>query len=250
MTAASGKSAALQIEDDMQAEAGPDSGFDAARYQAPIGEAANEALPPHVRIVDSLKAAAVLHERAVNLAIRHRDVPEGLGAFIDAMVPAKLPNDTRTVATSQARAAVAGFIAQLWPEPTLGRQLLCHDVSNLVEFFADIAQTRRVRISVIGNARREAGIYRPIGEKMWLEVCYRGPSLDWLPEGAADRELLETEDNDLICDDPSAVRGLPRFAVTLMKGEKYAGNAGRGLIVREPEVSADEPRLAIRLDCS
>lgn len=211
--------------------------------------AANQALPSHVRIADCWDATHAVTQNDVNLVIRHREVPEGLLGFVDALHPSKLPLESRTVATSQARSAVAGFIAQLWPEPTLGRQLLCHDVSNMVELFAEIAKTRRVRISVQGQAKAPQGTFQAVAEAMWLEILYRGPSLEWLPEGAADRELLDTQDNDLICDDPSAVRGLPRFSVALIKGERYSGNAGGGLIVRNPAVGKDQPRLAVRLDC-
>jgi len=113
MTMVPGKAAALQIDPDDQTDSAPELGMPLA----PVGEAANEALPRHVRIVDSLGAATVLRDAGVNLVIRHRNLPDGLGAFVDGLAPAKLPSDTRTVATSQARAAVAGFIAQLWPEP-------------------------------------------------------------------------------------------------------------------------------------
>lgn len=221
------------------------------RLEARAGDtiAANEALPPHVRIAEGWDGVTAIVQDDVNLVIKPREVPDGLLGFVDALQPSKLPLESRTVATSQARSAVAGFIAQLWPEPTLGRQLLCHDVSNMVELFADIAKTRRVRISVQGQAKAPQGTFQAVAEAMRLEILYRGPSLEWLPDGAADRELLDTQDNDLICDDPSAVRGLPRFSVALIKGERHSGNAGGGLVVRDPLVGKDQPRLAVRLDC-
>lgn len=198
------------------------------------GIAANQAFPGHVALVGKLSALARVAERGTSLAVWQRDVPEGLCRYLDELPIDALPTETRTIASSQSRVAVAGFLAQLWPEPTLGRQLLCHDVSNLVEEFAGLTGARRIRITIDGDYRNANPTYRAFDKRLRMVTSYRGMAMDWLPNEVVDRDLLESGDNGLICDDPNAQHRIGRFEVAMLKGEKFSGQAGLGLVCCDP----------------
>ncbi len=87
-------------------------------------------------------------------------------------------------------------------------------------------------------------------------VCtWRGPGTEWLHDGWADRSRLGAgsreradEDSGLLL--PGAeVESIPTFAVGLLKGSLWQGNAGRGAIHRSPQVDpCDAPRVMLSLD--
>ncbi len=215
--------------------------------------AANQPGLKHVATVMDGSEFTCIHNRHINLAIWQRQVSQGLVDFVDNLIIGKIPNESRTIATAQTRVAIASYLAQIWPEPTLGRQLLCHDVSNMAELFTNITGARRIKISILGS-EPEAGWSEPVFEtgaySARLQVTYRGPGLEWIANDAVDRDMLETRDNTLICNDSSSIRRLPRFTASFAKGPKFEGNENNGLVQRQPlpDTGKGEDRMILRLD--
>jgi hypothetical protein len=77
--------------------------------------------------------------------------------------------------------------------------------------------------------------------------AYVGAGAQWLPEAALDRSRLGTGTNASVRD-WSAVRALAGGEVAVLKGERYPGNAGRGLVHRSPPASAQSPRVVLAID--
>lgn len=85
-----------------------------------------------------------------------------------------------------------------------------------------------------------------------LVTTYGDPSTEWLANEDVDRRKLgprlhPLNDNEagLYC---NAVRRLPPFSVTLMKGEAWEGNEGRGFVHRSPPLLPSQRRLLLTLD--
>ncbi|MND87313.1 hypothetical protein D3C80_793080 [compost metagenome] len=76
-----------------------------------------------------------------------------------------------------------------------------------------------------------------------LLSTYAGPGSEWLEEGAVDRSQLAREQPDA-----NAVRQLAVGEVALLKGEKWLGNQGAGLVHRSPMLVNGERRLILSLD--
>jgi len=79
-----------------------------------------------------------------------------------------------------------------------------------------------------------------------LLVTYAGRGTDWLPEHLVTRnEQPGPLPQQRVSDEDIQV--LPTGAVSLLKGESWVGNEGRGLVHRSP-APGDTPRLVLGLD--
>jgi len=87
-------------------------------------------------------------------------------------------------------------------------------------------------------------------------VCtWRGPGTEWLDDGWADRSRLGpgsrglTDETSGLMLPGAEVKNIPTFAVGLLKGSLWQGNAGRGAIHRSPQVDPSvAPRVMLSLD--
>jgi hypothetical protein len=77
-----------------------------------------------------------------------------------------------------------------------------------------------------------------------LITTYAGVGSQWLKEGTMDRQQLGQANAE-----PQAqIQQLNSGDVALLKGEKWHGNEGFGLIHRSPQLAAGERRLILTLD--
>ena len=77
-----------------------------------------------------------------------------------------------------------------------------------------------------------------------LITTYAGIGSQWLREGVMDRRQLSQADAE-----PSErIEQIHCGEVALLKGSKWHGNEGHGLIHRSPALKADERRLILTLD--
>lgn len=79
-----------------------------------------------------------------------------------------------------------------------------------------------------------------------LLTTYAGVGSQWLKEGAMDRRRLAQPEAEPV--DPQVIQQFCCGDVGLLKGEKWHGNEGLGLIHRSPEPAPGERRLILTLD--
>lgn len=120
------------------------------------------------------------------------------------------------------------------------------DVSWLVSAFACLLGAKRIglRLRVLDKAMcpRFHVDHVPVR----LITTYAGIGSQWLKEGVMDRRQLskleaEPQDGPLI-------EQIASGDVALLKGEKWHGNEGFGLIHRSPQLESGERRLILTLD--
>jgi hypothetical protein len=77
-------------------------------------------------------------------------------------------------------------------------------------------------------------------------ICtYWGPGTEWLPEVSVNRKAVDRMDNNSEAisteeyQNETNIQRLGEGCVALLKGEKWPGNEGRGLVHRSPAASAD-----------
>jgi hypothetical protein len=87
-----------------------------------------------------------------------------------------------------------------------------------------------------------------------LITTYAGPTTEWVPHEFADRNKLGAGNNGLtdetsgLLQQPSHIQSMHIGDVALLKGERWQGNEGKGLIHRSPNNSGGQKRLLLTLD--
>lgn len=120
------------------------------------------------------------------------------------------------------------------------------DISWLVSAFACLLGAQRIglRLRVLDEAMcpRFHVDHVPVR----LITTYAGIGSQWLKEGAMDRRQLGKPEAEP--QDDSLIQQITSGEVALLKGEKWHGNEGFGLIHRSPQPAPGERRLILTLD--
>lgn len=120
------------------------------------------------------------------------------------------------------------------------------DVSWLVSAFACLLGAKRVglRLRVLDKAMCPRFHVDHVPVRLITTYC--GIGSQWLKEGVMDRRQLGNTEAEP--QDDSLIEQIASGEVALLKGEKWHGNEGFGLIHRSPQLASGERRLILTLD--
>lgn len=183
----------------------------------------------------------------VNLAVWNRQLPAHIADFSTLLLsmneplaeslPLEMPDD-------EAEPDLHGLASRF--SDLQGYEGFIVDLSWLVRAFACLLGARRIglRLRVLDKAMcpRFHVDHVPVR----LITTYAGIGSQWLMEGAMDRRQLGKPDAEP--QDNSLIGQIASGDVALLKGEKWHGNEGFGLIHRSPQLAAGERRLILTLD--
>ena len=202
----------------------------------------------HTVITSSPAALIDIFEPDVQLAIWQRPVDPAIADYLEA--------SRLHLGSGLRRSLAAGESPDLSDLPAgQGRDVLAADMCNLAELLGDLLDCPRIglRLEVIGKAMCPRLHVDRVGIRV---LCtYRGPGTEWIADTGADRSRLGSGAGGL----PDEVSGLfgadtriesvASFSVALLKGSRWQGNRGRGVIHRSPAIPADAlPRVVLALD--
>jgi hypothetical protein len=206
-------------------------------------------LRPVIRQVqgDTPKALTGILDDGVNLALWQRQLPAHIADFgrlllslnepLAESLSLEMPGDD---AEPNLNGLASGF------SDLEGYEGFIADVSWLVSAFACLLGARRIglRLRVLDTAMcpRFHVDHVPVR----LITTYAGIGSQWLKEGAMDRRQLGKPDAEP--QDESLIQQITSGEVALLKGEKWHGNEGFGLIHRSPQPAPGERRLILTLD--
>ncbi len=203
---------------------------------------------PHTAFSTQLNDLLRIFEPAVQLAIWQRPVDPLIAGYLNASLADM----------------GSGFRQQLKPgeSPDFsrlpggeGRDALTTDIALLADILGELldAKTIGLRLEVIGQAMCPRLHVDRLGIR--LLCTYRGPGSEWVDDEGVDRSRLGAGANGLpdgssgLLGPSSRIEVIPSFAVALLKGSLWQGNAGRGVIHRSPAVAPNEaPRILLAMD--
>ena len=190
-------------------------------------------------------ALADILDNGVNLALWQRQLPLHIAEFGALLVSLNEPLAESLVVELDSEEA----------EPNLlGLAAGCRDLEGYDGFIADVAWLVSAFACLLG-AKRIGVRLRLLDKAMCprfhvdhvpvrLITTYAGIGSQWLREGVMDRRQLSQADAE-----PSErIEQIQCGEVALLKGTKWHGNEGHGLIHRSPALKADERRLILTLD--
>lgn len=199
---------------------------------------------PRQVLGESPQVLAEALQDGVNLAVWERQLPVHIADFASLLLSLNQPlAESFTLELDDdgqlpALPAVARGYADL-----AGHDGFVADVAWLVSAYACLLDARRVgvRLTVLDNAMCPRWHVDHV--PLRLLTTYAGPGSEWLEEAVDKRvQPLPAEV------EPAQVRQLGCGAVALLKGEKWLGNEGCGLIHRSPALANGERRLILSLD--
>ncbi|AWM89411.1 DUF1826 domain-containing protein [Pseudomonas sp. 31-12] len=120
------------------------------------------------------------------------------------------------------------------------------DVSWLVSAFACLLGAKRIGLRVRVLDKAMCPRFHVDHVPVRLITTYSGIGSQWLKEGVMDRRHLGNPAAEPTED--SLIEQITSGEVALLKGEKWHGNEGFGLIHRSPQPAPGERRLILTLD--
>jgi len=184
-----------------------------------------------------------------NVCVWRRELPPLLRAWLDGLSATLSYDTTADVSPESVRALFARF-----PDGPATRAWAT-DVAALVALFCELLGTKTTRASLATVTTNKCRKFHTDYKALRLVCTYAGPGTEWVDDRDVERDALCREE---ACVDVANARIVPRGSsirragpgdVVVLKGELYAGNAGRGAVHRSPPIEATgERRIVLTLD--
>lgn len=202
-------------------------------------------LPRQITGADPITLSEVLLDE-VNLAVWQRTLSDPIGRFAEALLNMRKPLAENLIL--ELNDEVEPDLCQLacMYSSLEGYQQFLADVGWLVSAYSCLLDTRRVGVRLRALDRSMCPRFHVDHVPVRLITTYAGLASEWLSEGSMPRSRLG--DPAAEPHDPTLIRQLQPGDVALLKGEKWLGNEGAGIIHRSPQQPPGMRRLILTLD--
>ncbi|MCD5975903.1 MULTISPECIES: DUF1826 domain-containing protein [Pseudomonas] len=204
---------------------------------------------PRIRQVqgDTPAILSQVLEDDVNLAVWQRQLPahiEDFGALLLSLNEPLAEAITLEISDENAQPDLQTFASAY--ADLEGYEGFIADVSWLISAYACLLGAKRVGVRLRVLDKAMCPRFHVDHVPVRLITTYAGIGSQWLREGAIDRSQLgkpQAEPSDAL-----NIRQINCGDVALLKGERWVGNEGQGLVHRSPPLQRDERRLLLTLD--
>ena len=182
-----------------------------------------------------------------NLALWQRQLPAHISDFAAMVLAMDQPlaeSRVLDLPEEDTQPALHGLAASF--SDLQGYEGFIADVSWLVSAFACLLGAQRVGLRLRTLDKAMCPRFHVDHVPVRLLTTYAGVGSQWLKEQAMDRRHLAQPEAEPV--DPRVIQQFGCGDVGLLKGEKWHGNEGFGLIHRSPEPAPGERRLILTLD--
>jgi len=196
---------------------------------------------------DTPRILTQILDDGTNLAVWQRQLPAHIHDFATMVLSMDQPvaeSRVLDMPDEQTQPALQGLAAGF--ADLQGYEGFVADIAWLVSAFACLLGARRVGLRLRTLDKAMCPRFHVDHVPVRLLTTYAGAGSQWLKEGAMDRRCLaqpEAEPND-----GQVIQQLRSGEVALVKGEKWHGNEGFGLIHRSPSLAPGDRRLIVTLD--
>lgn len=210
-----------------------------------------------LRSTSTAAGLSAIYSEHVNLAEWQRELSAPVRAYASGMARQHPGFSLRQVVPANMDAE---SLAKQLPAPEgslqQSRIAFAQDLKLLCEMYACLFDLDQIGMRISALNRAMCPRFHVDHVICRLICTYFGSGTEWLPESSVTRSALGIIDvkpdiADAVAHNQSCepdIRTLREGSVGLLKGEKWPGNEGRGLVHRSPAASADQPRLIVTLD--
>lgn len=189
---------------------------------------------------DTLEGLVHIFEPSVHLIRLRRAVPQGVHDYLNALDRIGLRLDRIRYVLSPGAALPNEALPDL-----PGRDSMQLEIQSWSELLADLTGCPKVGVRIEMPDQAMCPRMHVDHVTLRLITTWRGPGTEWLDEAGADRSRLGSEEVIL---SPSAIHRATTGDVLLLKGERWPGNDGRGVLHRSPQ-SDDNRQTRILFAC-
>jgi Protein of unknown function (DUF1826) len=195
--------------------------------------------------VRSRDACASIAEANANICVWNRR-----GAVVIFDTCEVTPVDIRVDARSKTRAR-----RQLGDAFGALPSTLAADILDLCDLYFSLTDCATVHVQLAFVHTDKCRRFHVDNLGLRLLCTYSGPGTEWLPDAYAHRQAVYDCEcpaharNDALVKDPRQIKKVRTGDVVIMKGERFPGNAGAGIIHRSPPIqSSGISRLVLTID--
>jgi hypothetical protein len=183
---------------------------------------------------EGLADLVAVFEPEVQILVHPRPPDPQIAAYLDLANSWRL--GYRRVLDNAQSLAGSGPAAPTWPDLP-GREALLADIRHLSEVYRDLLDCERLGLRFESLDRAMCPGFHRDHTGIRLVCTYRGPGTEWLDDAGLDPQPCPSpgaRPSFAAPAEASAIGRAPAFAVVLLKGTLWQGNAGRGAIHRSP----------------
>jgi len=133
---------------------------------------------------------------------------------------------------------------------------LSENIAELVDVFCCLFELERVALRITALDKAMCPRFHVDHVPARLVTTFQGAATDWLPHDEIDRSKLghgsqgKPDEKSGLIRDLNSIKQLTCGDVALLKGERWEGNEGGGLVHRSPAIETNNPRLLLTMDFS
>ena len=209
------------------------------------------ALPsPTAAFSKELSGLAGIYQDDVNLMVWQRDLDSETEQSVSAVLQTGRPISLNQIVTPE---NVSQSLERGLPQVE-GRDALIRDIALLVDAYCCLFDLETAGLRLTQVDRAMCPRFHVDQVPCRLITTFAGPATQWLEENSLNRSKLGRGSNG----QPDSSSGLIQANaniqqitvgdVALLKGERWEGNEGRGIVHRSPGVEQGQQRLLLTLD--
>lgn len=193
---------------------------------------------------------AAIYEDDCNMAIWKRDLPQAVKQSVSEFLKNNMGLQvSMTLSPEHANEVIYKALGGVD-----GIKDLSDSISELVDVFCCLFELERValRLTVLDKAMCPRFHVDRVPAR--LVTTYQGSATEWLPHASVDRIKLghgsqgKKDEVSGLYKRSEDIQQLSSGDVALLKGERWEGNEGAGLVHRSPVLQASEKRLLLTMD--
>lgn len=191
-----------------------------------------------------------IYQGNCNISIWRRELDSNFQQLVDEFL--KSNNSFHASMVTSPQRALANIHEMLGG--TKSTLMLSEDIAELVDIFCCLFELDRVGLRLAALDRAMCPRFHVDKVPCRLVTTYQGAATEWLPHRHVDRSKLgmgnggKPDEQSGLFQNAYEINQLSEGDVALLKGERWEGNEGAGLVHRSPAVSAGERRLLLTLD--